>query len=170
MPQEVSRAEFDELRERVARIEGGRGVSGAADTGGEDRFWLVRGVRDEMPAPGGVAHGGHVVLPDGREAIWQVTHGTQDLLAEDWTLAEAALRGLAHRHRLELLHDLLAEPRTALQLEQTGRHGTTGQIYNHLRQLVDSGWVRAERRGVFGVPVHRVVPLLVVLSISRGEV
>ncbi|KGN37459.1 regulatory protein ArsR [Knoellia subterranea KCTC 19937] len=133
-------------------------------------LWLLDGIASEYTgADGGVAHGGRVRLPDGREAGWQMTHPTGELLADDWAEHEGAIKALAHRHRLALLRELLDEPQTALQLAESGRHGTTGQIYNHLRQLVDAGWLSAASRGLYGVPTQRVIPLLVILAATRKE-
>lgn len=134
-------------------------------------LWLLGGVESEFvdSEAGGVAHGGRVRLPDGREAGWQMSHATDELLDDAWADHEGALKALGHRHRLELLQDLLLRPQTALQLAESGRHGTTGQIYNHLRQLVEAGWLAAAVRGVYGVPTQRVVPLLVILSATRKE-
>lgn len=168
MAQGVGRPEFDELAARVTALERGRGTT-ASRAAPVTPLDVVGSVAATHPGDGGVLHGGHARLPDGREAVWQVSHGLDELLSGDWDDAEASLRALGHRHRLALVHDLLAEPMTALQLEETGRHGTTGQIYNHLRQLVEAGWLRTERRGVYGVPIQRVVPLLVVISAARGD-
>ena len=71
-------------------------------------LWLLGGVESEFvdSEAGGVAHGGRVRLPDGREAGWQMSHATDDLLDDTWAEHEGALKALGHRHRLELLQDL----------------------------------------------------------------
>ena len=133
-------------------------------------MWLLDGIAADVTGDaGGVAYGGHVRVPDGREATWQATYETTELLEDDWLEQELAIKALAHRHRLALVRELLVTPQTALQLAESGRHGTTGQIYNHLRQLVDAGWLATESRGLYGVPTQRVVPLLVVLAATRKE-
>lgn len=148
---------LDELTAQVARLARDRAPA-------EEDGWFATSAASVFPGSGGVAYGGRVRLPDRREAVWQMGHSTEDLLTESWEGYEARLKALGHRHRLALLRELIAQPMTALQLVETGRHGTSGQVYNHLRQLVDAGWLVSERRGSFGVPVQRVVPLLVILS------
>lgn len=167
MPQQSSEDDLssivdrlDELADQVARLTKER-------TPPEDEGWFATTAAQVFPGDGGVAHGGRVRLPDEREAVWQLGHTTEDLLDDDWAGYEAPLRALGHRHRLELLRELVDHPMTALQLVETGRHGTSGQVYNHLRQLVDAGWLASERRGTYGVPIQRVVPLLVILSSCR---
>lgn len=140
----------------------------AGGQSGLDAPWLLSGVDAEIDeAAGGVAYGGRARLPDGREAVWQMAHPSSELLGMEWADLEDALRALGHRHRLELLQQLLLRPQTALQLAESGRHGTTGQIYNHLRQLVGAGWLSTAVRGVYGVPTQRVIPLLVILAAAR---
>lgn len=132
--------------------------------------WLLSGIDAEIgEAEGGLAYGGRARLPDGREAVWQMAHPSSELLGNDWTDLEEPLRALGHRHRLELLKELLLKPQTALQLAESGRHGTTGQIYNHLRQLVGAGWLSTAVRGVYGVPTQRVISLLVILAAARPQ-
>lgn len=167
---------LDEVLSRLDAIEsavaalGSRGATSTSAAPVRTGLWLLDGVDEEVRSQdGGIAHGGHVRLPDGREAGWQMTHATSDLLDDDWAEHELAIKALAHRHRLMLLQELLVTPRTALQLAESGRHGTTGQIYNHLRQLVDAGWLSAASRGLYGVPTQRVIPLLVVLAATRKE-
>lgn len=168
-----------QILDRLAELEAGAGHlpvrSGAraVDEGDAGELagdlWLIDRVSSQIGGNGGVVYGGEVRLPDGRQAAWQMGHRVEEILEDDWRDYELSLKALGHRNRLALLHDLLVRPQTALQLAASELHGTTGQIYNHLHQLVEAGWLTKEQRGLYGVPVGRVVSLLAVLSAARRE-
>lgn len=167
-----------QILDRLAALEAGVGLlprSRARAVDGGDaswlagELWLIDRVASEIGGNGGVIYGGEVRLPDGRRAAWQMGHRVDEILEDDWHDYELTLKALGHRNRLALLHDLLVRPQTALQLAASELHGTTGQIYNHLHQLVEAGWLTKEQRGLYGVPVSRVVALLAVLSAARRE-
>lgn len=166
--------ELADLRDRVARIEQVLSERAAAPTAavpagaGEHTWWLLEELRRRGPEPA-VAFGGTVPDADEEPVSWQITRGSADLLATDWSASASALAALGHPSRLQILQ-LVARgtARTAAELAAAEGLGTTGQIYHHLRQLVAGGWLRATTRGRHQVPPERLVPLLVVLAAANG--
>lgn len=80
-----------------------------------------------------------------------------------------ALAALGHPVRLLLLRQVLSGAGTVAELQQRGKLGTSGQLYHHLRQLANAGWLRVVARGRYAVPPDQVVPLLVVLAAARRD-
>ena len=107
---------------------------------------------------------GVVPVPAGGWYEWQRGTATGELLAADWSSLSATLAALGHPVRLLLLRQVLSGAGTVAELRERVELGTSGQLYHHLRQLVNAGWLRATARGRYAVPPDRVVPLLVVLS------
>ncbi|HEV7931586.1 MAG TPA: winged helix-turn-helix domain-containing protein [Actinomadura sp.] len=162
---------LERLEARVDRLEAGRASATAGRTeppepAGEV-FWALEGLRERVSDPGAVLFTGTVTLPTGEHYEWQQGHGTEELLADDWSQAGAALTALAHPVRLLLLREILHGARTTAELSAHERLGTTGQLYHHLRQLVSAGWLRTTARGHYAVPGERVVPLLTVLAATH---
>lgn len=164
-----------DLAERLARLEArvdGLEAAATAPATGADAldpevFWALRGLKERVTDPGAVLFTGTVTLPTGEEYEWQQGHGVEELLADDWSQAGAALTALAHPVRLLLLREILHGSRTTAELGEHERLGTTGQLYHHLRQLVSAGWLRTTARGQYAVPGERVIPLLTVLAATR---
>jgi hypothetical protein len=159
---------LEQLETRVARLETAR-VSARSGTGAADAdtFWALEGLEQRATEPGAVLFTGTITLPTGEHYVWQQGQGVDELLADDWTQAGAALTALAHPVRLLLLREILTGARTTAELGRHERLGTTGQLYHHLRQLVSAGWLRTTARGQYAVPGERVVPLLVMLAAAR---
>ncbi|SEG64898.1 Helix-turn-helix domain-containing protein [Thermomonospora echinospora] len=156
------------LETRVAELESGHRSSRAGGPDlGADAFWALTGLKERADAPGMVLFTGSVTLPGGEQAEWQQGHPVDELLADDWSQAAAAVAALGHPIRLLLLREILHGARTVAELGAHERLGTTGQLYHHLRQLVAAGWLRTTARGQYAVPAERVVPLLVVLAAVR---
>jgi hypothetical protein len=157
------------LEERVARLEAARARSATspAPAVDPDVFWALEGLQQRTSDPGAVLYTGSVTLPTGEQYGWQRGQAVDELLADDWSQAGAALTALAHPVRLLLLREVLGGARTAAELSGHEQLGTTGQLYHHLRQLVSAGWLRTTARGQYAVPGERVVPLLVILAAAR---
>ncbi|AGL20339.1 helix-turn-helix domain-containing protein [Actinoplanes sp. N902-109] len=118
---------------------------------------------------GAVVYTGIVHLPTGEHYDWQLGTAVDDLMAADWSHWATTLAALGHPVRLLLLRRVLAGIRTAAELAADEALGTTGQLYHHLRQLVNAGWLHSSARGHYSVPAERVVPLLIVLSGARSR-
>ncbi|HEX2315488.1 MAG TPA: winged helix-turn-helix domain-containing protein [Thermomonospora sp.] len=157
----------ERLEARVAALEAARPAPGGDEEPGPDTFWALNGVKARAPEPGMVLFTGTVTLPGGEHVEWQQGAGAEELLADDWSTAAAALAALGHPIRLLLLHQILHGAATVAELGAHERLGTTGQLYHHLRQLVAAGWLRTSARGRYTVPAERVVPLLAVLAAAR---
>lgn len=166
------RDRITELERRVAaleqRFERGEPPETVTDVTDDERFWALRGLKERLPAPGGILFAGAIDLPPGEHVVWQWGETTSDLLDNDWADAAQRLTALAHPVRIELLRHILCGVRTSAELAKLEVMGTTGQLYHHLNQLVAAGWLRQTGRGRYAVPVERVVPLLVVLSATRS--
>jgi hypothetical protein len=160
------------LEDRVRLLEQGpdRPPAAAPPPTGEplgvrDRFWALEGLKERLPAgDGAVLFCGVVPTPGGGWYEWQWGAGSGELLEAEWSQRSGALAALGHPVRLGLLRQVLAGAGTVAELQERAGLGTSGQLYHHLRQLVNAGWLQAAARGRYAVPPDRVVPLLVVLT------
>ncbi|MCW8124954.1 ArsR/SmtB family transcription factor [Microbulbifer halophilus] len=160
------------MQHRVALLEAGgnrsEGEDGLSADGGDPRFWLLAALRKRVETPGAVAFGGTVDLPDGRHYEWQWGEAVEQRLAADWSEAAAPLEALGHPVRLAILHSVLEGHSDIASLAALPQLGTRGQLYHHLKVLESGGWIQPQRRGVYGVPGERVVPLLTILAAATG--
>jgi hypothetical protein len=160
-----------ELEDRVRTLEQGPArppepdrPAGGQPGGLRDRFWALEGLKDRLPEGEGAVLFCGVVPTSGGWFEWQWGTPTGELLGGDWSPRSAALAALGHPVRLGLLRQVLAGAGTVAELQERAELGTSGQLYHHLRQLVNAGWLQAAARGRYVVPPDRVVPLLVVLA------
>jgi hypothetical protein len=177
-------AELARLRDRVDALEralpSAPDVAPAADAAaapaGPDRvdstdvFWALNALKAMVPPPGAVLYTGSVGLPGGGVADWQYALSTDDLLARDWSrpASSSALAALGHPVRLRLLQAIATGTVAVAELAALEGVGTTGQVYHHVNQLINAGWVQSTARGHYGIPPERVVPLLVVVLAAGG--
>lgn len=154
------------LEERVAALES-RLAAQADDVAPDSPLWALEGLQSRVEDPGAVLLVGHVELPDGRRAQWQLGAATDDLLGSDWAEEADVLAALGHPVRMRLLQRVLGGMTTVAELVDTDGVGTSGQVYHHLRQLTAAGWLRALGGGRYEVPVARVVPLLALVLGGR---
>ncbi|MFG1604335.1 ArsR/SmtB family transcription factor [Actinoplanes sp. NPDC049265] len=132
----------------------------------EQDFWALEGLRGQIGdlEGGAVLFTGIVQLPTDERYEWQYGLPVERLMAEDWSDPARTLAALGHPVRLTLLRRVLEGVRNPAELAEQEGLGTTGQIYHHLRQLVNAGWLRSSARGVYEVPGERVIPLLVLVA------
>jgi hypothetical protein len=135
-----------------------------------DVFWALNALKAMAPPPGAVLYTGSVGLPGGGVADWQYALTTDDLLARDWSrpASSSALAALGHPVRLRLLQAIATGTVAVAELAALEGVGTTGQVYHHVNQLINAGWVQSTARGHYGIPAERVVPLLVVVLAAGG--
>lgn len=178
------------LEERVHQLEtrlggGGADIADTAARGGdpvgreesarpadppshEDVFWALEGLKERVPAPGGVLLTGAVEVGAGR-LEYQWARPTEHLLETDWTGRADALAALGHPLRMAILRHLLDGERTVAQLVEELELGSTGVAYHHLSALQSGSWVHSPRRGSWALPADRVIPLLTILiALERG--
>ncbi|WP_016697027.1 winged helix-turn-helix domain-containing protein [Actinoalloteichus spitiensis] len=161
------------LEERLAALEAGRDRDAIPDPGEGDlaeRFWVLRGLRQRMPAEsGGLVYAG--VLRGATTPVeWQYGHSTEELLALESPDAESTaerLAALGSPVRLRLLREVLNGVTSAAELASLDSMGTKGQVYHHVRILTAAGWLRSAGRGALEVPPTRVIPLLLALAAAR---
>ncbi|AUS81359.1 ArsR family transcriptional regulator [Actinoalloteichus sp. AHMU CJ021] len=135
-----------------------------------ERFWVLRGLRQRMPADaGGLVYAG--VLRDAATPVeWQYGHSSEELLALESPDAESTadrLAALGSPVRLRLLREVLNGVTSAAELASLDSMGTKGQVYHHVRILTAAGWLRSVGRGALEVPPARVIPLLLALAAAR---
>jgi DNA-binding transcriptional ArsR family regulator len=143
-------------------------AANAAHIPADDKFWALAGLQQRTQGAGEVVYAGSVVLPDGRRFIWQRGDSTESMTALDWSELSDTLAALAHPVRLRILQRLLHGACSTQDLLGLEGMGTTGQLFHHLKAVQQAGWLRSVQRGVYELAGDRVIPLLVVLSASKG--
>ena len=162
---EASPAPVGKGRARARAVE----PSGVEAPAADDRFWVLnRVIAETASTAGAVVYAGVARLSDGTEYRWQVGRTTEALLDQDWAELAGRLGALGHPLRLQLLRAVLHGADNLQALQALPGVGTTGQLYHHLRDLQNAGWVSSARRGHYAIPGERVVPLLAVLSAALG--
>ena len=146
-----------ELRELVKSRD-----ASPAGASAENVFWALEGLEAQAP-DGAVLYTGSVQTPVGGLVRWQYARTGPDLFAKDWAEHAARLAALGNPVRLRILHSVIHGVTSAAGLMEEVDAGTSGQIYHHLKELTSAGWLASPKRGVFEVPVSRIVPLLTVL-------
>ncbi|MGL4230732.1 MAG: ArsR/SmtB family transcription factor [Casimicrobium sp.] len=152
------------LEEAVAALGVAPHVEAQRATSLPPKFWAIDHIAQHGSEKGGVVFAGQVTLPAGETYAWQIQDGTNDLMAAEWSVANAPLAALAHPMRLTILKALLTGTRDTQSLQVLPDMGTTGQLYHHLKELESAGWIRQPRRGEYIVLAERVVPLLAIIS------
>lgn len=168
------------LEARVAALEGGDpSVDGAkgslpdrrtgdAQTSGNDRFWALSALKQQLPPPGGVVFAGSVQVGAG-DVEFQWGRPTEHLEETDWAEHAETVSALGHPLRLAILRRLLDGEHTVAQLVDELELASTGVAYHHLSALQGGGWVTSPRRGTWAIPPSRVIPLLtIVLALEKG--
>lgn len=110
---------------------------------------------------------GSVTLPTTATYVWQQGADAGALVEQEWDFAADPLSALGHPVRLTVLRAVLRGQQTTAEISADGGHGTTGQLYHHLRSLLAAGWLRSAGRGRYEVPAARVVPLLAILAAAN---
>jgi DNA-binding transcriptional ArsR family regulator len=170
------------LEARVAELEGGdptashlRAGDTAPDrptddapTAGDDRFWALSALKQQLPPPGGVVFAGSVQVGAG-DVEFQWGRPTEHLEETDWAEHAETVSALGHPLRLAILRRLLDGEHTVAQLVDELELASTGVAYHHLSALQGGGWVTSPRRGTWAIPPSRVIPLLtIVLALEKG--
>lgn len=89
----------------------------------------------------------------------------EQLLALDGDKAAKVLAALGHKQRLDILRSVLKGPLSGSELVERLNMGTTGQLYHHIKALLGADLlVQEERGGMYSLPSHRALPLLLLLA------
>lgn len=151
------------LEERLDEIDR-RSESPSAPSPGTEPLWALNGLQEVTHDPAGaVLLTGAVTTPRGGQARWQISAEAQEMFDSDFADRADKLSALAQPVRLQLIQRIMTDASTVNDLLDTGEFGTSGQIYHHLRQLVNAGWVETVGKSKYAVPASRVVPILVIL-------
>lgn len=137
------------------------GATGAAEDA--DPFWALTALKEHAPAPGAVVFAGAVDIGCGH-VEYQWGRPVEHLLAADWAERAEPVAALGHPLRLAILRRLLDGEHTVAQIVDELELGSTGVAYHHLSALQSGGWADSPRRGSWGIPASRVVPLLAIIT------
>jgi DNA-binding transcriptional ArsR family regulator len=161
-------ARIDALTRRVAALErparARAGPPVTAGPAGDDLLQVLERRRLATGDAGSVAYGGSVAIA-GREYLWGVERPVAGLVELDPDALAEVLATLAHPQRLRLLLALIAEPRSAAELQEVIGSKSPGPLYHHLRDLLALGVVAQQDRR-YSVPARHVVPLLTALALT----
>lgn len=134
-------------------------------------------VNHEAELAGSVAYAGSVRLgspddPEARRAVWQRDHSTRELLEDVSTDLEvesltAALGAIAHPVRLRIALALCVRAHNRREIAAIIDAASTGQLYHHLRELVQAGIVVQPRRGSYRVDPPKIIPVLTLAAAAR---
>lgn len=148
-------------------VTGATGATGATQAPGTtdqaDPFWALTSLKEHAPAPGAVVFAGAVDLGLGH-LEYQWGRPVEHLLAADWAEHAESVAALGHPLRLAILRRLLDGEHTVAQIVDELELGSTGVAYHHLSALQSGGWATSPRRGSWGIPASRVVPLLAIIT------
>lgn len=130
-----------------------------------DDLWALHGLRERGSEA--VLMAGSLTVPTAGQVAWQYGLSADNLLGLDWAEFASTIDALSHPARLTIVQLVLNGVRSTAALLEQEALGTTGQLHHHLRQLVAAGWLNQVKRGVYAVPAHRVVPLLIVILAAQ---
>ena len=131
-------SQLQQLELRLAALEaavfpdGPRELVALGDAPG-DRYWALAGLKARTGGRNVVLFTGHVALEGEPVYEWQQGAAVDGLLAMDVDAAAGALGALGHPARLRLLQAVLRGQRSSAELGALEGHGTSGQLYHHLR-------------------------------------
>lgn len=87
------------------------------------------------------------------------------LLNQDSEKMAKVLAALGNKQRLDILRSLVKGPQSGTELVERLHMGTTGQLYHHIKALMGADLLSQEERGgEYSLPVHRVLPVLLLLA------
>lgn len=162
------------LEQRVDALESERGDGPAVGDGGShepessETFWALDGLKQRLPAPGGVLFVGAVETTRG-PVEWQFGLATDSVMDREWADSASSLAALGNPTRLAILNAVLAGIDSVAALVAHVDVGSTGQAYHHVNQLVANGWLAQSSRGHYVVPAERIVPLMIIITATtRG--
>ncbi|NJJ39128.1 ATP-binding protein [Paenibacillus apii] len=125
---------------------------------------LVETVNDELDL-GGVFYSGQYSGEKWRFRWEPQERRVSQLLDLDGEKVAKILAALGHKQRLDILRSVLKEPLSGSEIVERLNMGTTGQLYHHIKALLGADLlVQEERGGMYSLPSHRVLPLLLLLA------
>nr|WP_156130646.1 ATP-binding protein [Paenibacillus durus] len=125
---------------------------------------LVETINDELDL-GGVFYSGQY-RGEKQGYRWEPQERrVSQLLDLDGEKVAKILAALGHKQRLDILRSVLKEPLSGSEIVEHLNMGTTGQLYHHIKALLGADLlVQEERGGMYSLPSHRVLPLLLLLA------
>ncbi len=163
-----------EMESRLKALEDGANRSSISDDSestSPDRLWAVDVLGRRKGEPfqrkdtrGSLLYAGSVVSPGTGSVAWQIERPAPLVLDTKWENAAPILASLGHPVRLEIIRRLLTGARTSQELQEIADLRTTGRLYHHLRDLLESGVIVSPRRNHYAIPAAKIVPCLIIVA------
>lgn len=158
------KAQLNDLQQLVSEF-----VSGSTPKGSRsmtvDQGTGLMDPNNEEGKSGGIFYSGQY-RGEKRRYRWEPQERRVDqLLGLDGDRVAKVLAALGHKQRLDILRSVLKEPLSGSELVERLNMGTTGQLYHHIKALLGADLlVQEERGGMYALPSHRALPLLLLLA------
>lgn len=158
------RAQLNDLQQLVSQIASGS-TPKVSRTKTVDKSTVLIEMNNEEGERGGIFYSGQY-----RGEKWRYRWEPQErrvdqLLDLDGDKVAKVLAALGHKQRLDILRSVLKEPLSGSELVERLNMGTTGQLYHHIKALLGADLlVQEERGGMYSLPSHRALPLLLLLA------
>jgi DNA gyrase subunit B len=118
-------------------------------------------------SPGGIYYSGRYRGEHGGYRLEPQQRQVHELLELDGDKAAKVIAALGNKQRLDILRSVLNKPLTGPEIVEKLNMGTTGQLYHHIKALLSANLlVQEERGGLYSIPPHRTLPLLLLLAAS----
>ena len=96
---------------------------------------------------------------------WYVERPIPGILAQDNELLTTVLAALGSPPRMALVKRLFQGVATNKELQDTlGDAVSVGQLYHHVKELVNAGIIEQPKRGLYEIPKYKRIPLAVILA------
>lgn len=158
------KAQLDDLQQLVSQI-ASDSTPKVSRTKTVDKSTVLIEMNNEEGELGGIFYSGQY-----RGEKWRYRWEPQErrvdqLLDLDGDKVAKVLAALGHKQRLDILRSVLKEPLSGSELVERLNMGTTGQLYHHIKALLGADLlVQEERGGMYSLPSHRALPLLLLLA------
>ncbi|PUA39382.1 ArsR family transcriptional regulator [Paenibacillus elgii] len=161
----VRMSELERLVRRCLEEQPSKAIPAPGTASGRISGGLVGSATDTGESgEGTVYYSGHYE-GRGRAFHWTPQERRMDeLLRLNTDKASKVLSALGHKQRLDILRAVVNEPLSGAALVERLNMGTTGQLYHHLKALLGADLLVQEPGGGYTLPVHRMLPLLLLLA------
>jgi DNA gyrase subunit B len=91
-------------------------------------------------------------------------HAIPEIVQSEQEAMARILAALGNASRLAIVTELIAQPRSAPELQEKLNIPSTGQLYHHLKELLASGIISQPKRSHYEVSAHKLIPALTILA------
>lgn len=158
------KTQLHDLEQLVSQIANGNTPKASRFKAVDNNAGFIK-VNNAEEERGGIFYSGQY-RGDNRSYRWEPQERRADqLLNLDGDKVAKVLAALGHKQRLDILRSVLKEPLSGSELVERLNMGTTGQLYHHIKALLGADLlVQEERGGLYSLPSHRALPLLLLLA------